>query len=838
MASQDPLFRQCIDEAVRASSRLIAISLDEAVAAMAEAENRGTKASERHELADAARELLKCRAAWTERYPGSLRAALQGAPLHATAAARGSGERLQDLTLVADGQVDQEIESSRLSQALQTVVAQPLADLDRLVSSLLGLPAVRPEQNPLRPEVFARVLRAVMADAAQQPGWPALWTRYMAAGLARELDQLYRRLVEMLTKADVHAAGYRVLPIRSRTGAPVSRVAQEPGPWSPSDRSGQGPAGSGGSPSASGGSPPSHSATLFGQQSDRPTRIGSGWADLTSHPRGEALIQDFLFHGGSHATAALAPAYYARVETDLARLEAAPDDEVPAFDAAMAERYSRLPAVDRPLRSVSTDTTLDRQQWGDYAASRQRSLVRTRLKKQARHADQVLGLEVVRKLVNQVAVDPRLLAPVRESIVALEPSLLRLAMVDPRFFSEEEHPGRRLLERVADRSLKFNDEFSTEFKDFSASVAATFNSLNALPESEVSDASPFESALAELEASWTACDKAEEAQRTAVLDGVRFAEERQATADRIAWELSRRTDLENVPEVVQDFVYGPWALVMAHARMTAGDRQIDPGGHGSVVTDLLWSVKQDVTLRDPARLIDMVPGLLQRLRTGLGALGHSAQEADSFFQTLEQMHRPVLRLRARKRREDSDHAPLEPETDTARPPPAARQAPKPVHSPWMGRRELDAAGFQDTLPTGHGELAYADGRSIAAADDPSPPQRAELTAAEVDALVAAQREGCWVDLYSKRRWLRAQLVWASTKGTLFMFVSHGGQPHSMTRRSCERLLRERLLRPVEMHGAVSHAIDVLAQARDEPDASGVQPLQPERLHFQAVDLLQ
>ena len=67
---------------------------------------------------------------------------------------------------------------------------------------------------------------------------------------------------------------------------------------------------------------------------------------------------------------------------------------------------------------------------------------------------QVLGLEVVRKLVNQVAQDPRLLVPVRESIVALEPSLLRLAMVDPRFFSEETHPGRRLMERVAQRSFK------------------------------------------------------------------------------------------------------------------------------------------------------------------------------------------------------------------------------------------------------------------------------------------------------------------------------------------------------------------------------------------------
>jgi hypothetical protein len=43
-----------------------------------------------------------------------------------------------------------------------------------------------------------------------------------------------------------------------------------------------------------------------------------------------------------------------------------------------------------------------------------------------------------------------------------------------------------------------------------------------------------------------------------------------------------------------------------------------------------------------------------------------------------------------------------------------------------------------------------------------------------------------------------------------MFVSHGGQPHSMTKRSCERLLRERLLRPVDNQGVVAQALDAVA----------------------------
>jgi hypothetical protein len=158
----------------------------------------------------------------------------------------------------------------------------------------------------------------------------------------------------------------------------------------------------------------------------------------------------------------------------------------------------------------------------------------------------------------------------------------------------------------------------------------------------------------------------------------------------------------------------------------------------------------------------------------------------------------------------------------------------------MSPRELNAAGFEETLPTDMAQL-YAEEREsqpaplempvpsrpapltpvarkkpdAAASATPKPP----LTPAEIDAVIAALREGDWIDLYSKRRWLRAQLIWASTKGTLFMFVSHGGQPHSMTKRICERLIREHYVRPVHSRGVVAQALDALDE---EAAASRVQ----------------
>ena len=87
---------------------------------------------------------------------------------------------------------------------------------------------------------------------------------------------------------------------------------------------------------------------------------------------------------------------------------------------------------------------------------------------------------------------------------------------------------------------------------------------------------------------------------------------------------------------------------------------------------------------------------------------------------------------------------------------------------------------------------------------------------DAEQLLLSLQPGCWVDLYSRQRWLRAQLIWASSQATLFMFVSHGGQAHSMTRRSCERLLQARLLRPVATHGVVAQALDGVMKAVAPP----------------------
>ena len=116
--------------------------------------------------------------------------------------------------------------------------------------------------------------------------------------------------------------------------------------------------------------------------------------------------------------------------------------------------------------------------------------------------------------------------------------------------------------------------------------------------------------------------------------------------------------------------------------------------------------------------------------------------------------------------------------------------------------------FDDEPETSSPELPAP---GLAATVNTAPQTTTACSASEAEAILLGLQVGNWVDMYSRRRWLRAQLIWASSKGTLFMFVSHGGQPHSMTKRSAERLIREHLLRAVESHGVVAQALDQVAK---------------------------
>lgn len=731
-----------------------------------------------------------------------------------------------ELTLVGHHQVEKDLAVRRLLQQVAPLVDAQVGELDGLVSGALGLDGIDPERNPFRPELFVPVLQSLLDDQPLDPGLRAHWSRHLGGAFGRELGAVLTRIAEVLSERGVQAPGYRTRraddsgmarPFDSGRGGAVDAGRQESGgrPGGVSAAAGHGGDGAGG----------------------EAARGGSASAAATDPARAIDPVQGFghwvrnLLQGAlGHLPGRLAPDYHQRAQAEYERLL---DHTEPAGDTRAGEvpDYRELPPVNRPARVVSTRDELDRHRWGQLAHARERALVRADLRQQVSDVAQATALECVHRLVDQVGQDERLLAPVREAMVALEPSLVRLAMADPQFLADTQHPGRQMLERIAQRSLRYNDEYGAAFADFMLPVSQAIARLSEQP---VESAQPVARCLEGLEQGWAEEDEAENRRRLRAQAAVQFAEERQRLADSIAFELSQRTDLAGVPGPVLDFLYERWALVMAHARLIDERGLMDPGGYGVLVSSLLWSAKREFTLRQPGQLIEMIPSLLGKINEGLDLIGADTLERTSFLDQLMELHKPVLDLtRRRGRREPGSHPPPAAPAESVVPP---RVTPGIPGTPWLSAAEREVAGFSPE-PDSAGVPLDSVGSpepspvTVAHAGAPdSAPASLDLPAAGVSdplappeiadpqgQVLAAMRTGDWVDLQMGGEWLRAQLQWRSEKASLFLFVSHGGRAHTMTRRSCLRLLSSGRLRGVRSGPVVETALDaVLAQAEAAP----------------------
>lgn len=396
-----------------------------------------------------------------------------------------------------------------------------------------------------------------------------------------------------------------------------------------------------------------------------------------------------------------------------------------------------------------------------------RAQFRLALRREARRPAQALGLEVVHLMVENLAGDPRLLPQVQEAVRDLEPALLRLALEDPRFFSDRGHPARQLLEQVTQRSLGWQQAGAPGFRAF---IGGLQEAVEALLETRATGAQPFEVALETLRGSWDQAQPRGRGRERAVRALLR-AEQRNLLADRIAGQVRERPDAQAAPDEALAFLCGPWAQVMAQARLADEDGADDPGGHAALVPLLLWSVQPALAVRVAGRhaLLD------EAILAGLATIDHPPAQTQCWQTVLGQFRAVALGLASGMG--------------------AALQglAPVPAQVPtWLAPAEAHDSGF---VP------------------EPAVPFGAQRW--EADILPPLELEpGAWVELLGTvagEGWDRWQLTWASPHGLLVLFAHATGATRSMTRRRLQQMQAKGALRLVSTGAVVDGALDAVAR---------------------------
>ena len=396
----------------------------------------------------------------------------------------------------------------------------------------------------------------------------------------------------------------------------------------------------------------------------------------------------------------------------------------------------------------------------------ERAAFREALRKEARRPAQALGLEVVHLMVENMAEDARLLPPVQNAMRDLEPALLRLALEDPRFFSDRTHPARQLLEQVTQRSLAWA---SVEAEGFPEFFDGFQQAVEALLETRAAGTQSFDIALQTLQEAWDGTHPRASRSREKAVRALLRAEQRNLLAERIASQIQERRDAADAAPEAIAFLTGPWAQVLAQARLTDSSAVEDPGGYGWVVQAVLWSVQPSLI----GRVAGQHRQLVERIQSGLATIDHLPAETRRWQSILAELRRAAAAAVLGSPAPASDPSP---------PPPA-------VHT-WLAPLEIYDSGFV-----------------------PDPALLALETSAEATPLPPIELQpGAWVDLDNGEQWERWQLTWASPHGLLFLFTHASGNTRSMTRRKLQQMLADESIRLVSAQTVIDGALDAVARA--------------------------
>jgi len=630
------------------------------------------------------------------------------------------------LELMDEDQVDETVEVIRAQQAVLPAVETELAALNALVCAAKGLSVVSASANPLRPQAWVQALRSASLQC-EAPQWALVrWLPRLSEALGPELASVYRQLCDRLRRQGVTAAAFAV-----PAAAPPPRPS------------------------------PSALAPLLNLKDLRRLLVGDNPpSDRSNHSQWAPT--DFGAPGG------------------VAESQAASDTIGMTMPWAF-QALQDMDQVDHALqrmreRGASTGPTPPAAPWGIAPAPLTPA--------------QALGQEVVRLMVDNMAGDRRLLPPVRQVLRDLEPTLLRLAGNDPRFFRDPHHPTRRFLAEMTERSLAWP---SADLAGFAAFLEPLRQTVAALAALSMQTAEPFEYALRDLQQTWSRQEEHSRRERANAARALIKAERRNLLARRIAERLRQRPDVRRADVRIARFVAGPWAQVIAAAQMADPSGCQDPGGYAAVANDLLWSTRPDLAAADQARLPRLVPGLLAALRGGLASIEYPEESTRDFLRYLAGLQRIAMQ------------APQAAPPEAPAPDPHGRAEDEHELDFWLEPTEARESSLMEAVPPADREAISQHAPLALERDVPGAPS---------DRPVAIEhlQVGAWADLFLDGGWSRWRLAWASPQSLLFMFADGAGRYRSMTRSVLETLIAIGALRLVSGQSILAGALDAVAEA--------------------------
>ncbi|TNF59913.1 MAG: DUF1631 domain-containing protein [Burkholderiales bacterium] len=686
------------------------------------------------------------------------------------------------LELVAEGSMEDQVLASRLAMRVLDKCSSELNEL-RLRIQHLEKRQELPRGDVLLPDVVARILIDQWLDAQMTREAWALVQDALAPVMADRLFDAYKAANEFLVSSgvmkEIDLSSLVKRAPGSRTGTAADRPeksATAAVSGSPSFGATGGHTGSSGPISAHGSAPSSLRRAGFGVHDE--TRMMTGTSPLA---RARQRAQGVM----------------GRLKRLL--IDRAGDDfeatQILEPSAPLQQAIQRIAPVVRtdvglPLGSGS-DGGIGTIDSGHVRKAAQVLRERTtELKQAAETPSEKATIEVVALMFQSILAEERIPPSVRVWFARLQIPVLRVALAEPEFFSALQHPARRLIDRMGSVVLGFETDVTSAALE--AEIKRVVQVIEQYPET---GRRVFQLVYDEFQKFLSTYLSEQNAATSKVVSVAQQVEQKETLTVQYTIELRKLLDDVPVRSEVRDFLFKVWVEVLAVASVKYGLKHEETDSLKQVASELLWAASAKPNRADRARVIQQLPGLLQRLRHGMGLLGYPAALQDQHIKSVSDTLADAFMSRTEQ-----------------------------IPQERLDRLAQRLANLEDFLPDAHvGDLDLDDESiemitGVDASNIEVIRQGGSQPNEAMRAWAVELQVGTWYTLDHNARLSTVQLAWRSQRGQLFLFATSTGRCFLMPVVRVAAYLQAGLLLPAEEEALTVRATrDALAKLDANPE---------------------
>lgn len=399
------------------------------------------------------------------------------------------------------------------------------------------------------------------------------------------------------------------------------------------------------------------------------------------------------------------------------------------------------------------------------AALRQRAV---ELKQAASTPTEKATVEVVALMFQSILAEERIPASVRVWFARLQIPVLRVALAEPEFFSALQHPARKLIDRMGSCVMGFESDVASSALE--AEIKRVVQVIEQYPET---GRRVFQLVFDEFE-KFLASHLRGQGNVSKVVSVAQQVEQKETLSVQYTIELRKLLDDVPVREEIRSFLFKVWVDVLAVSSVKNGLKSEETQVLKQVASDLLWAAGAKPSRNDRARVIQQLPGILQRLRQGMGLLGYPQSLQDQHIKSISDTLADAFMSRTEPIAQDK--------LDRL----SQRLANLEDYLPQDGVGDLDLDAESIEMITG----VDASNIEVINSGGSKPSEAMRQWAQELQI-------GAWFGLDHAAKLVNVQLAWRSERGQICMFVTHSGRCYLIQAQRLAAYLQAGLLVPTE-----------------------------------------